>query len=363
MHRLKFVFRFSLIMGAAATLAACNEQKAAEPKHPDRPVVTQTVKFEPLQTSRSFVGTIRPRVETDLGFRVTGKVEKRLVDVGDKVRAGQVLAVLDSIDLGLQREQADAELKAAMGSSAQATAEFERVQQLRKQGWSTAAELDRQRAAVDEVTGRVLKAQRAVTLANNAFAYAELKADSDGIVTATMAEPGQVLSSGTPAFRVARSGEKEAVIALPESLVDRARTATATASLWSNAGKSYFARLRELSPSADAATRTYQARFAIANAGQEMDLGMTVTVTLEDQANARIARLPLSSLYNDGHGPSLWTVDVASGALKLKPVDVLAYDAREVLVKSGVSDGDVVVTLGVQKLDAGQKVRVSTTAF
>lgn len=351
------------ITAATLFLAACNEKKAVEVKAPERPVVVQTVKYEPMQPARSFVGTIRPRIEADLGFRVTGKVEKRLVNVGDVVKAGQVLATLDSIDLGLQKEQAEAELRAATGNRAQANAEFERITQLRKQGWSTAAELDKQRAALDEAEGRLLRSRHALTLAANAFAYAELKADSDGVVTATMAEPGQVLASGTPAFKVAKFGEKEAVIALPESLVDRARTASATATLWSNASKSYPATLRELSPSADSASRTYQARFSLPDAGPEVDLGMTVTVTLKDKASDTVARLPLSALYNDGHGPSVWVADRESGKLSLKPVEVASYDSREVLVKSGIADGEAVVTLGVQKLDAGQKVRISTAAF
>ena len=351
------------MIAVSLLLTACNEKKAVEVKPPERPVVVQTVKFESRQPARSFVGTIRPRIEADLGFRVTGKVEKRLVQVGDVVKAGQVLATLDNVDLGLQKEQAQAEMRAATGARAQVNAEYERVTQLRKQGWSTAAELDRQKAALDEAEGRLLRSKHALTLAANSFAYAELRADSDGVVTASMAEPGQVLASGTSAFKVARFNEKEAVIALPESFIDRARTASAVATLWSNAGKSYKATLRELSPSADSASRTYQARFSLLDAGPEVDLGMTTTVTLEDKASDSVARLPLSALYNDGRGPSLWVADRNSGALTLKAVEVAGYDAREVLVKSGVADGEAVVTLGVQKLDAGQKVRISTAAF
>ena len=370
-------FGLALLLVATTALSACNEKKAVEVKKPERPVVVAAVAYEPRHATRSFVGTIRPRIEADLGFRVTGKVEKRFAEVGDVVKAGQVLATLDPIDLGLQRDQAEAELNAALGAQKQTNADYERVSQLRKQGWSTGAELDKQRAALDEVNGRVLRDQHALTLSKNSLAYAELKADSDGVITATMAEPGQVLASGTSAFRVARAGEKEAVVALPEAFVERARNAQASVTLWSDGKARYQAKLRELSPSADVATRTYQARFTlldkVAGAPRAADaalkssdpglsravLGMTATVTLEDQDKDRVARLPLSALYNQGRGPSLWVV-TADGGLELKPVEVEGYDARDVLVKSGVAEGDKVVTLGVQKLDAGQKVRISS---
>ena len=369
-------FAFAMLLVAAGGVSACNEKKAVEVKKPERPVVVATVAYEPRHATRSFVGTIRPRIEADLGFRVTGKLEKRFAEVGDIVKAGQVLARLDPVDLGLQRDQAEAELNAALGAQKQSNADYERVSQLRKQGWSTAAELDKQRAALDEVNGRVLRDQHALTLATNSLAYAELKADSDGVVMQTMAEPGQVLSSGTAAFRVARAGEKEAVVALPESFVERARNAKASVALWSNGEMRYQAKLRELSPSADTATRTYQARFTLLDkiaGGSAADaalksndpglsravLGMTATVALEDEDKDRIARLPLSALFNDGRGPSLWVVS-ADGALSLKPIEIEGYDARDVLVKAGVADGDKVVTLGVQKLDTGQKVRISS---
>jgi RND family efflux transporter MFP subunit len=350
----------------AVTLSACNEKKAAETAKPERPVLVQAAKFESRVPSRTFVGTIRPRIETDLAFRVTGKVDKRLVQVGDHVVADQVLARLDSIDLGLQKDQAEAELKAALGSQKQASGEFQRMATLKAQGWVTVSELDRQRAANDEADGRVRKAQQAVALAGNALAYSDLRADSEGVVIASLIDPGLVIAAGTPAFRLARlggkeSGDKEVVIALPESMLDRAKTANASATLWTDAGKPYQAKLRELSPSADPATRTYLARFTLHDAGPEVEFGMTATVTLSDAASDRIVRLPLSALFNDGSGPSLWIVDPNTGALGLKRIVVAGYDARDVLVTSGVLDGDLVVTLGVQKLDAGQKVRVVST--
>ena len=146
------------------------------------------------------------------------------------------------------------------------------------------------------------------------------------------------------------------MVAIPESQLAQARTGEATASLWSGPEKIYAARLRELSPSADAATRTYIARFALPDAGPEVQLGMTATVAIDEAGGEKVARLPLSALHNEGKGPGVWVV--VDNRPALRPVTVLGYEANEVLVASGVSEGDEVITLGVQKLDAGQRVRV-----
>jgi RND family efflux transporter MFP subunit len=320
-------------------------------------VLTTIVKFEPRVARRSFVATIRPRFESDLGFRVPGKVARRLVNVGDAVKQGQVLAVLDETDLRLQLDQAEAERKVAAAALTQAEAELDRVLALRRQGWSTAAILERQQLATEEARGRFARAERAVALAQNSLSYARLAADTDGVVTAALVEPGQVVAAGQAAIRHARLSEKEAVIAIPEAQLAQARTGSATASLWSDPDRIYAARLRELSPSADAATRTYIARFALPEAGPEVQLGMTATVTIGEAGGDEVARLPLSALYDEGKGPGVWIVDVDKRP-SLRPVTVLGYEANEVLVASGIKDGDAVITLGVQKLDPGQRVRV-----
>ena len=220
------------------------------------------------RSERTFVATIRPRVESDLGFRVAGKVAKRLVSVGDAVKVGQALAALDATDLRLQREQAEAEVRAASAALQQAEAELRRILTLRGQGWSTTATLDRQQAVTEEVRGRVARAERALLLAENALSYATLTADIDGVITATQIEPGHVVDTDKVAIRIARLAEKEAVIAVPEAQVTAIRTGVASLSLWSNPDKRYQATLREFSPSADPATRTYLARFSIPDRGR-----------------------------------------------------------------------------------------------
>src|SRR5580692_5617318 len=292
----------------AIALAGCND-KVAEKAAPSRPVLVATVHYEAESPERSFVGTIRPRIETDMGFRVPGKVAKRLVEVGQTVDIGQPLATLDEIDLRLQAEQAEAENTAATGVLAQAAAAETRAKDLRVKGWTTDAQLDSAKAAADEARARLNRAERSVELTKNSLSYATLAADTRGVVTATLIEPGQVVASGQTAIRVARLAEKEAVVAIPETLVGRAKEGTATVTLWSEPDKKYAAKLREIAPSADPATRTYLAKFTLPGADDRVSLGMTATLTLADAATQRVARLPLSALFSEGGDPSFYVVD------------------------------------------------------
>jgi RND family efflux transporter MFP subunit len=340
----------------AITLAGCNDG-VAQKVEPTRPVLVATTHYEAETPERSFVGTIRPRIEADIGFRVAGKVAKRLVEVGQTVEVGQPLATLDEVDLKLQAEQATAELSAATGVLAQAAAAETRAKELRAKGWATDAQMDQARAAADEARGRLNRAERSVELTRNSLSYATLEADARGVVTATMIDPGVVVAAGQTAIRVARFAEKEAVVAIPETLLERARTGTASVTLWSDPDKKYTAKLREIAPAADPATRTYLAKFSLPGADDAVSLGMTATLTLCDRATSKVARLPLSALFNEGREPSLYVVNDA-GEISLKPVTVKSYDSKDVLITGGIKEGEKVVALGVQKLDRSQRVRV-----
>jgi RND family efflux transporter MFP subunit len=352
-----FLSRIIGLIIAGGTLAACN-QITAQPSQPERPVLVTAVHYQQQVPDRSFVGTVRPRIESDLGFRVTGKVQKRLVEVGALVAAGQPLATLDEVDLKLQAEQAVAEFRAATGVLAQAGAAEIRAIDLQAKGWSTQAQVDQAKAAADEARARLNRADRSVELTKNSLSYATLMADAPGVVTATLIEPGQVVASGQTAIRVARLAEKEVAVAIPETLLARARSGEARVSVWSDPNRQYVAKLRELAPSADPATRTFMAKFSILEAAADVQLGMTATLTLSDAASARVARLPLSALFNQGDGASLYVADAGSGALTRKRVTVRGYESNEVLIDDGVDEGADVVTVGVQKLDPAQKVRV-----
>jgi RND family efflux transporter MFP subunit len=351
-----------LLAGMAIALAGCNDQVAVKPT-PGRPVLVAEVHYEAESPARSFVGTIKPRIETDMGFRVPGKVAKRLVEVGDTVEVGQPLATLDEIDLRLQAEQAVAEFTAATGVLGQAAAAETRARDLRVKGWTTDAQMDQAKAAADEARARLDRADRSVELTKNSLSYATLVADTRGVVTATLIDAGQVVASGQTAIRVARFAEKEAVVAIPETLLGRAKDGTASVTLWSEPDRKYAAKLREVAPSADPATRTYLAKFSLPDAGEQVSLGMTATLTLADPATTRVARLPLSALFSEGGDPSLYIVD-DKGEVSLKPVVVKSYETNNVVISGGVDEGAKVVVLGVQKLDPAQKVRVvSSLAF
>ena len=342
-------------------LAGCDAPAATAPTSPaaaaklERPVQVERVKFERDGANREFVGVVRARYETDLGFRVAGKIVSRLINNGDVVHAGDVIARLDPQDFVLQVESAEAELAAATSNLAQARAEAERYATLKTRGFAAVADFDRKNAARDEAEGRLERARRTLDLARNQLSYAELKADADGVITATPAEAGQVVAIGQSVARLARHGEKEAVVALPESWLGEARKSQASMRLWSDPDRRFTARLRELSPQADAATRTYAGRFTIADADETVALGMTATVTLARTADAKIAKLPLAAVLNRGSGPAVYVVD-ASGVLEVRDVKVAAFTEDAALVTDGVRDGEVVVTLGVQKLQAGLKV-------
>jgi len=343
----------------AALLAGCNSQAGQERRTDslvDRPVLVAAVRYGTMTENRSLAATIKPRIESDLGFRVPGKVARRLVQNGDVVHKGQALLVLDTTDLQLQLEQAQAEVRAASTSLVQAEADEKRASTLEHNGWQTPANLDKARAAAAEARGRLTRGQRQVELATNALTYATLEADADGVITATPVEPGQVVLAGMPAARLAHTGELEALVAVPEVFVERARVATGSMTLWSLPDRKYELKLRELSPAADGATRTYAARYSIVNADEAVRLGMSATVTLTQGEDVSAARLPLTAVFDHGRGPSVWVVSDA-GKLTARSVTIARYEGQSVLISSGVLEGENVVTLGVEKLDEGLVVR------
>jgi RND family efflux transporter MFP subunit len=354
--RLPTIGAILAMIALAPALAACNDAATSAIATPVRPVQVQRVTFAPANENREFVGAVRARYETDLGFRVAGKMVARLVDAGDRVRAGDVVARLDPRDLQLQVESAEAELAAATSNLAQAAADELRYQNLRSRGYAAVADYERKKAARDEAEGRMERAQRALDLAHNQLAYAELKADADGAITATLAEPGQVVALGQAVVRLAHRGEMEAVVALPETRLGEARQSDASVRLWSDPDRRFSARLRELSPQADATTRTYAARFTIKNPDDTVALGMTVTVVLSHPTDTMVAKVPLAAILNRGTGPTVYRVD-DTGVLERRPVTVSSFNEVVALIASGLEDGDEIVTLGVQMLQAGQKVR------
>jgi RND family efflux transporter MFP subunit len=342
----------------ACTTGASQPQSVIPPtaSHSPRTVRVKEVTADATAGERTYTGIVRARYETDLAFRVGAKIVSRHVEVGQRVAAGTLLFRLDATDYRLAVKAAEADLVATEAEVVQSIAEYDRQLRSYRSGVGSSMDLDKARSAQDVAVGRRDRAKEMLTLAKNRLSYCDLTADADGIITTLPAEAGQVVAEGQVVARLARDGEREAVISLPENQAIAARTARATVTLWAAPGESFPAVLRELSPVADPVTRTYQARFTIQNPGPKVVLGMTATVHLAPAA-ARGYVLPLSSLLRTGDRPAVWVVDRRTGALTLTPVDVREYRHETVVISAGVKPGQLVVTAGVQKLDPAVTVR------
>jgi RND family efflux transporter MFP subunit len=338
-------------------LAACFERAQPSVENAVRPVQAVRVALASDTEQRAFAGIIKPRREADVGFRVGGRIAARLVDTGARVQANQVLARLDPADLLLAVHSAEADLASAEASSQQAQADAIRSRTLRAQGWVSAATDDVKQATARAAVEKVASARAALSLARNQLDYAELRAPADGVVMAVLADPGTVVGEGQAVLRLAEAGAPEAEIQLPEQALPDAARPGATVTLWARPDLALKASLRELAPAADGKLRTYAARYVIDNPPDWVALGMTATLHLPGADAAGNATLPASALIDRGQGPMVWEVADA-GKLIARPVHVRRLQQDRVVV-SGLSDGDLVVALGAQKLDPAARVRVS----
>jgi multidrug efflux system membrane fusion protein len=324
-------------------LAACGE--APPPALPPPIVLTLVAGATDGQSAHTYSGEVHARYEMPLAFRIGGKLLERKVDAGARVRAGELLARLDPADVALQSAQADAQ-------RALAEADVRRYRDLYAKKFVSAAALD-----AKETAYRAAAAQAGI--ARNQAAYADLRADSAGVVAAVLAEPGQVVAAGQPVFRLARDGEREAAIDLPETVVDGlAPGAEAEVMLWAD-GKRYHGRVRELSPAADPATRTFAARVTILDADDAVGLGMTARVRFVRPGDAAIT-VPVAAVFQqDGSpGAAVWVVG-KDDSLALRPVSVGAYTDAGATITGGLNPGERIVAAGVHKLVAGEKVRIA----
>ena len=342
----------------AVLSAACAKPEAVV--EAPRPVLTQTVVPGAAATRDVYSGEIRARHETDVAFRVPGKLVARLVDAGARVRRGQVLARLDPEDARLAHQGAQAQLASAEGDFALARSELDRHADLLAKKFISQSAFDVKQNAFNAARARVEQARSQAAITQNQAGYTTLVADSDGIVMATAAEAGQVLTAGMPVLRLAHAGEREVVINAPENQVARFKPGQAVAiSLWAEPGTVFPGRVREVAGGADAVTRTYTVRVSALDPPESAQLGMTATVLVTSAVDPEMVLLPLSALARQGDGAAVWVVEPSSKRVRLRAVTIGQYREDGVTVVGGLSAGDVVVTAGVHKLRADQVVRLA----
>lgn len=351
-----------IVLPLAAMLGACKHQPAAEPL---RAVSTAQVRYENAQEKNRYVGTVHARHEVDQAFRVGGKVVKRVVEVGQAVRAGDAIAILDDTDYRLGEQAAREQLVAATAQAAQAESDRKRLAALKLDGSVSAS--DEERADSNARTTKAAADAKAkeLELARNRLAYTNLRASQGGVVTSVKFEVGQVVAEGQPVVSIANQGEPEVVIDVPEDQLAAFKSAHYKASLASAPNDLFDVTLRELSPQAAAQTRTYRARMK-PTAARALPLGATATLFVEFQASAGgVAVLPAASITQSGGQPAVWVVRRGSAdtaaTVSLVRVAVHGYRNDDVLV-SGPAAGELVVAAGVQKMAPGLHVALAAPA-
>jgi RND family efflux transporter MFP subunit len=353
------VSRQTLLLALLLPLAGCGDSSTTGPEI--KSVRTVTVDPKPLEDDRRAVGEVRPRYESELAFLVSGKVIQRSVDVGVAVRKGDLLARLDDQDYRNRFKQAEADFVAADAVLVEAKAAEERQRKLLDSGITTRAVYDTALKNLRSAQAKLDQAKSAVDLARDQHAYSELHAEFDGVVTAVGVEAGQVVSSGKMVVRVARSDEKDAVFSIAEHAFESRRPETPpeiAVLLLANPGVTADGVVREISPIADPATRTFQVKVTLNNPPEQMRFGGSVVGRVKASTRPVVV-LPGSALFDKGGKPAVWVVDPGSSAVGLKPVTVARYETDRVVVSEGLAKGDVVVTAGVNRLRENQKVRIA----
>lgn len=338
-------------------LGGCFERTQASVEERPLPVQVVKVAIAPAGEARAFAGVVKPRREADIGFRAGGRIIAREVDVGARVTKGQVLARLDPTDLDLAVRSAAADLAAAEAQATQAAADAARSRTLLAQGWTPAATDDAKQASARATREKAIAARSALALATNRRDYAVLTAPADGVITASMADPGTVVADGQPVMRLAEAGALEIEVALPESVAATAAT-EAGASIWARPDAKLAARLREIAPAADPKLRTYTARYGITDPPAWLALGMTATLHMPPRDATPVASLPAAALADRGQGPMVWVIGAEGGKPEARPVTLAGMRQGRVLV-AGLKEGELVVAVGVQKLDPARPVRVA----
>lgn len=338
-------------------LAACSRPEA--PQEPLRAVKLIQVAPAVLQSGPEYAAEIRARTESALGFRVGGKLLQRPAQLGETVRAGQLLALLDGQDYQLGAQAASAQVAAAQTQRDQARADLKRSESLQAQGFVSGAEVEQRQNALRTAEAALNAARAQSSVQGNQAGYTRLLADADGVIVSVDAEPGQVVAAGQTVLRLAHAGARDAVLAVPEDQVGRVRPGQpAQVRLWGQgAARTLPGKVREVAASADPLARTYAVKVGIEGKAQP-SLGATANVRLgAAKASAPAAiRLPTTALWQQGQGSAVWVFDAASGKVRARTVQVAGADGNEVVIASGLQPGEEVVVAGIHVLSEGQSV-------
>jgi RND family efflux transporter MFP subunit len=349
------------VSGAAAfaTVSLRTEEASAvsDPRQ-EAPIVRLATAARVSGSGRGFTGIIGARVQSNLGFRVAGKIVERLVNAGQQVKAGQPLMRIDETDLRLALTAKRNAVAAARASAVQLNADERRYASLLPSGAASRQRYEQAKAASDTANAQLAAAEAEARVAENEAAYSVLVADAGGTVVETLGEPGQVVSAGQPVIRLARAGPREAVVALPET-IRPAIGSVAEASVYGADGRRYTAHLRQLSDAADAQTRTYEARYVLDGDAAAAPLGATVTIRLASEASQPEVQVPLGAMLDDGRNTGVWVLDSATSTVHFRPVKLVRVTS-ETAVISGLSSGDPVVSLGAHLLQDGARVRTGS---
>ncbi len=360
MPRLCRYFTWALVL---VLLGACREEKVVVA--PLKTVAVLTAHPTPLPSKRTLIGTVRARHESELAFRTGGKIVARLVEVGDRVQAGQALARLDPADHELALQAAEDQLRAAQAEARQAAADAARLQRLVSDRSVADADHERQKSKAEATAAQQAQARRQRDLSSHKQSYTTLTADREGIVTSIRFESGQVVSEGTPLLTLAGTDGWEMVVELPESLAMRAEALQATARFWQSTLPETALILRELAPHASASGATFRSRFrlpqeeALRQAG--LRLGMSATIHLHEQEMVQATQLPATALLQQNSSPFVWVVGQGN-QLQQRPVTVLRQESERVWL-SGLQEGEQIVVAGGYKLDAAVPVLAKAVAI
>ncbi|MEO7014525.1 MAG: efflux RND transporter periplasmic adaptor subunit [Dokdonella sp.] len=345
----------SALLLAAFALSGCHAPAPVE----EPPRVARVAQVEPAHTQdlEVYPGEVHARFESALGFRVSGKINTRHVDVGNQVRNGQVLAELDPRDLELARSSANATLASAQAALKLAASEYERYTTLRQRNFVSQFDLEAKTNALAAARAHVAEAQAALDASRNQAGYAELRADADGVITAISGEAGQIVGTGQTVITLAHDGASEVEISVPEQSIGRLKVGTsAQIELWTEAGKQHAGRIREIAPSADPTTRSYRVRVSFDDESTKLLLGQTARVYFASNGDARRFLIPLSAIYEKDGKAAIWQVDAKTRKVQLIPVEIVRYTESGALISDGLAVGDWIVTAGVHRLREGETI-------